>query len=118
MTSTEGESAPDSALDCRTCGACCVNLPANRAQGFGYWVEIAAGDKILERRDLLRKHVVYDPSGVPHLRLAHDGRCEGLRGTVGSEVTCRIYHQRPTPCRRVEPGDDHCLRSRRAHAIG
>lgn len=104
-------------LDCRSCGACCVNLPSNRAQGFGYWVEISGDDKLLGRRDLIKKHVVYDPSGVPHLKLAHDGRCLGLRGEVGTEVTCGIYHSRPTPCRRVEPGDDHCLRSRKAHGI-
>lgn len=105
-------------LDCQKCGACCVNLPSNRAQGFAYWVEIADGDRILERRDLVRKHVVRDASGVPHLRLAHDGKCLGLRGELGGAVACSIYHSRPSPCRRVMPGDDKCLRARAEHGLG
>lgn len=104
-------------LDCQACGACCVNLPSNRAQGFNYWVEIAESDRILERRDLVRKHVVRDPHGVPHLRLAHDGSCLALRGTLGGEVTCSIYRERPSPCRRVQPGDSQCLRARAEHGF-
>ena len=103
-------------LDCRKCGACCVNLPANRAQGFGYWVEISPEDRILRREDLVRKHVTYDAQRVPHLRLAHDGRCLALRGELGS-VSCSIYHERPTPCRRVEPGDPQCRRARAEHGL-
>ena len=106
-----------STLDCQSCGACCVNLPSNRAQGFGYWVEISDGDRILGRPDLVRKLVVRDPSGVPHLRLAHDGRCLGLRGELGVEVECSIYRERPSPCRRVQPGDSQCLRARTEHGI-
>lgn len=104
-------------LDCQRCGACCVNLPANRATGVVYWVEIAPGDRLLTRPDLVRKHVVRDGSGTAHLRMAHDGRCLALRGTLDVEVECGIYHARPGPCRRVQPGDDSCLRSRRAHGL-
>lgn len=104
-------------LDCRQCGACCVNLPANRAQGFGYWVEISDDDRILRRADLVRKHVVRDAAGVPHLRLVHDGACLGLRGELGGRVSCAIYHERPSPCRRVQPGDAQCLRYRAAHGF-
>jgi Fe-S-cluster containining protein len=105
-------------LDCQRCGACCVNLPSNRAQGFTYWVEIAPEDRLITRADLVRKHVIQDPNGVPHLRLTHDGRCLALRGSLGARVTCGIYHHRPSPCRRVQPGDDHCLRSRAEHGLG
>ena len=101
-------------LDCRSCGACCVNLPANRAQGFNYWVEIHDGDRILRRPDLVKTLVTRDPNGVPHLRVAHDGRCLSLRGDIG-KVTCGIYRERPTPCRQVEAGDEKCLRIRAAH---
>ena len=104
-------------LDCQQCGACCVNLPANRAEGFVYWVEIAGDDAILERADLVRKHVVYDEDGGPHLRITDDGRCLALRGTPGREVSCGIYHHRPSPCRTVQPGDALCLRYRREHGI-
>ena len=104
----------EATLDCRKCGACCVNLPSNRAQGFSYWVEISEGDRILRRRDLLDKLVTRDPAGVPHLRVAHDGRCLSLRGESGN-VTCGIYRERPSPCRQVEPGDEKCLRYRAEH---
>ena len=105
-------------LDCQQCGACCVNLPVNRAEGFVYWVEIEEGDAILERADLVRKLVMHDADGVPHLRIADDdGRCLALRGTLGEGVSCGIYHHRPSPCRRVQPGDEWCLRARHDHGL-
>lgn len=104
-------------LDCRRCGACCVNHPENRDEGFVYWVEIAADDAILGRADLVAKHVIRDADGVPHLRMAPDGRCLALRGAIGDDVRCGIYHQRPTPCRRVQPGDALCLKYRAAHGL-
>ena len=103
--------------DCKACGACCVNVPDNRAQGYTYYIEIKPGDRLLERRDLVHKHVVYDPEGVPHLKLAHDGRCLALSGTIGTKATCSIYRERPTPCRRLQPGDPLCLKARATHGI-
>jgi Fe-S-cluster containining protein len=111
------EAAATAALDCQRCGACCVNLPSNRATGVVYWVELATSDRLLARADLVRKHVTRDAHGVPHLRMAHDGRCLALRGPLGEKVACGIYRDRPSPCRRVQPGDDACLRSRRAHGL-
>jgi Fe-S-cluster containining protein len=104
-------------FDCQTCGACCVNLPSNRAEGFAWWVEIEPGDRLLTRADLLRKLVITDADGIPHLRTSSDGRCLALRGAPGRRVTCSIYHHRPSPCRRVQPGDANCLRYRREHAL-
>jgi Fe-S-cluster containining protein len=112
------ESATSVEFDCRTCGACCANLPSNRAEGFVSWVEIADDDRIFTRADLVRKHVVRDADNVPHLRLAADGRCLALRGALGRDVSCTIYHHRPSPCRRVQPGDASCLRYRREHEFG
>lgn len=105
-------------LDCRRCGACCVNLPSNRAEGFTSWVEVAPGDALLARADLVRKHVVVDGEGVAHLRIASDGRCLALRGPLGRSVSCAIYHHRPSPCRKVQPGDSLCLRYRAEHGLG
>jgi Fe-S-cluster containining protein len=107
----------DAELDCRRCGACCVNLPVNRDEGFIYWVEVADDDALLERADLVAKHVIRDADGIAHLRMAPDGRCLALRGALGADVRCGIYHQRPTPCRRVQPGDALCLRYRREHGV-
>jgi Fe-S-cluster containining protein len=94
-----------------------VNLPSNRREGFTSWVEIADGDRILARSDLAKKHVVHDADGVPHLRLAPDGRCLALRGALGKHVSCSIYSDRPTPCRTVQPGDALCLRYRAEHGV-
>lgn len=104
-------------LDCQSCGACCVNLPSNRAESFTSWVEIADSDAILRRPDLARL-VVRDAAGVPHLRLTPDGRCHALRGALGRRVSCGIYAARPSPCRRVQAGDANCLRYRAEHGVG
>lgn len=104
------------ALDCQRCGACCVNLPSNRAEGAHLWVEIEDGDGLLRRSDL-KKHVTYDEAGTPHLRMAPDGRCLALQGGLGRAVSCRIYAARPSPCRRVQAGDELCLRYRAEHGL-
>ena len=98
--------------DCRACGACCVNLPENAAEGFAWWVEIAAGD-----HDVPAKLVIHNGGGVPHLRVVDGGRCIALRGAPGRRVRCAIYHHRPSPCRRVQPGDALCRRYRLAHGL-
>lgn len=103
-------------LDCQQCGACCVNLPANEALSFVYWVEIASGDAILARPEL-QDLITRDEEGVPHLRIVGRGRCAALRGSFGRKVRCSIYAHRPSPCRIVKPGDADCLRSRRAHGL-
>jgi Fe-S-cluster containining protein len=104
-------------LDCRRCGACCKNLPSNRAEGFASWVEVDPDDDLLADAELVRRHVVVDDGGVAHLRLAPDGRCLALRGALGDRVRCTLYHLRPSPCRRVQPGDDLCRRYRAEHGI-
>ena len=103
--------------DCRACGACCVNPSANVAEGFTSYVEIDRGDGILKKRDLVKKLVVLDDAGVPHLRLASDGRCLALAGALMKNVRCTIYHHRPSACRRVEPGSVLCLRYREDLAL-
>jgi len=98
--------------DCRACGACCVNLPENTAEGFAWWVELAATDG-----ELPAKLVIHDGDGVAHLRVVDGGRCIALRGALGRGVRCAIYHHRPSPCRRVQPGDELCRRYRLAHGV-
>jgi len=104
-------------LDCERCGACCVNAPDNQREGFRSWVEVGDDEPLLARADLVRKLVVRDGEGVAHLRIADDGRCLALRGTLGERVSCAIYHHRPAPCRRVQPGDAWCLRYRAARSV-
>lgn len=94
-----------------------MNLPSNQEIGFDTWVEIRTEDAILGRADLAKKHVVYDAEGVPHLRMAPDGRCLALKGGLGKRVSCGIYHARPSPCRTVQAGDELCLRYREEHGL-
>lgn len=103
--------------DCRTCGACCTNPDENRAEGFVHYVEVHPRDAILNERELVRRLVVHDPDGVPHLRLDGSGRCVALLGKLGKSVRCSIYEHRPTPCRKVEAGSERCLAHRRERGL-
>ena len=104
-------------LSCQECGACCVNPPENRDEGYLEYIEVASKDGILRRKDLTRQYTVTSADGSIHLRLAPDGRCLALTGAVGRRVSCRIYQHRPSPCRRVQIGSDACLRHRAAAAL-
>jgi uncharacterized protein len=93
--------------DCQTCGACCAHFRVSF-----YWQEA-------EQRGL-------DPSilhQVTPWRVCMNGteslpcRCSQLQGTLGQEVTCRVYESRPTPCRDLQPGDAKCLQARAAHGL-
>jgi Fe-S-cluster containining protein len=89
-----------------------VNPAENISEGFTAYVEISPNDTILKRRDLVKKLVVLDEAGVPHLRLTAGGRCMALAGALGKNVRCTIYHHRPAPCRRVEAGSTLCEKYR------
>lgn len=102
--------------DCTRCGACCVNPPENMAEGFSAYVEIEARDMIRKKPDLLERYA-REQDGKLHLQLLADGRCKALLGSVGGRVRCAIYHARPSPCRRVEPGSDLCQRYQRAQGL-
>jgi len=103
-------------FDCTRCGACCFNPPENVAEGFDGYVEVEARDKLRERADLLQRYV-RERDGQLHLRILADGRCMALSGSLGSKVSCRIYHWRPSPCRRVQAGSELCLRYRREQGL-
>ncbi|MEM6289898.1 MAG: YkgJ family cysteine cluster protein [Myxococcota bacterium] len=99
-------------FDCVACGACCFNTRDNIEQGYVDYVEIDdSKSKLLRDKSLRRKFVVEDAQGRPHLRLLQD-RCAALKGALGKTVRCAVYAHRPKPCRRVQPGDRDCLRSR------
>lgn len=81
---------------CITCGACCACFRTSF-----YWAE----------SDLVT------PDGVPHELTDHlqghflvmkgtdsrTPRCIALVGSIGGQVRCRIYGQRPTACRNFTP---------------
>jgi len=107
----------DRTLDCQACGACCCNTNENRATRNQWYVEIEHGSRLLTRPDLARKYIAFDREQSPHMRLHADGRCAALVGTLGNDVHCAVYSQRPRGCRRVQPGDPDCLLARRERGI-
>ncbi len=103
--------------DCTTCGACCTNPDENRAEGYVAYVEVDEKAPLRRRPDLMKRYVVPDADGVPHLRLDPSGRCSALQGRLGREVHCVIYPHRPRGCRLVEAGSKQCLQARRERGI-
>ena len=108
---------PTHGLDCQTCGACCCNTNVNRAENYPWYVEVQDDSTLLNRPDLVTRYVVRDHDGTPHMRLDDDGRCSALQGKLGRNVRCMVYAHRPKGCRRVQPGDEDCLRARKERGI-
>lgn len=92
---------------CLSCGACCAHYRVSF-----HWSE--AGQRGLNEAALIQ---------VPPWRVClrgtenHPVRCHYLEGVVGEQTGCRIYAQRPSPCREVTPGDNKCLQARAAHGL-
>lgn len=98
------------ASPCQTCGACCSTYRVSF-----YWAESTAHPDG-------RVPVELTASVTPVIRCMQGTdsaapRCVALEGTVGACVGCRIYAQRPSVCREVQPGDDFCRRARQHHGL-
>jgi Fe-S-cluster containining protein len=104
-------------FDCQQCGACCCNPDINRRRGLVNYVEVEKTDRIRKKPELMRRLVVLDDDGIPHMRMDEEQRCAALEGTVGEKVGCSIYPYRPSGCRLVEPGDEECRRARRQRGV-
>ncbi len=98
---------------CLRCGACCATYLVAM-----YWSEAEAlgiDPDLTEKLDPMRVSMRMDP--------ADRGRCIALAGTVGTAAHCRIYPQRPGPCREVEASWEHgrasdqCDRARIRHGL-
>lgn len=101
---------------CITCGACCAHFRVSF-----HWSE---AERFLggETPPELTTQV------APH-RLAMRGttgrppRCVALEGEIGADVRCRIYAQRPSPCREFEASwvngvhSERCDAARAAHGL-
>lgn len=104
-----GAGPAEASNPCLTCGACCA-----RFRVLFYWSEAddAPGGWV--------------PSGLtvrisPHLRAmrgteAGQRRCEALEGCLGERVACRIYLQRPSPCRDFPWHGEHGRANPRCNA--
>lgn len=108
----------DDLFNCTMCGACCINTEQNKSEGYPWYVEIDDPEsEILRRKDWVKKFLVHDPDGVPHMKLHPDGRCTALKGRLGQRVHCEVYKFRPRCCSVIFPGDKNCLKAREAHGI-
>jgi uncharacterized protein len=106
----------DAGGKCTTCGACCVTYCVSflrhelDSEPSG-WVPAALTEMINDRGVCMR-----GTKGRPR-------RCIALCGTVGVDVRCAIYQQRPSPCRAFAPeawngqGDAACGDARRLNGL-
>jgi Fe-S-cluster containining protein len=101
-------------LDCLACGACC----------FGPDDYVAVTEPDLDRMSKeARGRFVHrgkaarqsDRRGRRFLRMVN-GHCAALHARQG-HFSCRIYKERPTPCRVVEAGSRECLDARRRRGL-
>jgi len=112
-----------SEFDCRTCGACCTSPWS----GHGY-VTLSPADVFRVRAAgavtvTLRQGAADGPGEVIEklaTRREESGRfvCAQLEGSVGAACGCRIYEDRPGPCRALEPGGAACLDARQRAGLG
>jgi len=106
LSDVSPETTPDSA-DCRNCGACCASFRVSF-----YWAEadaIGLPEGLLEQITPWHVCMTGTNSALP--------RCLALTGEIGKHVVCRLYAQRPSPCREVQAGDTQCASARRRYGL-
>lgn len=101
---------------CTSCGACCASFRVSF-----HWSETdryrAGGvpSDLTVEIDLHRNAMLGS--------LTHPPRCVALQGSVGQEVSCRVYEARPGVCRELEPSfrdekpSEMCDRARALHGL-
>jgi Fe-S-cluster containining protein len=77
---------------CQTCGACCAHFRisfywSEADPQLGGTVPVAMTQKVDDFRSCMKGTDQKQP------------RCIALAGTIGADVNCTIYENRPTPCR-------------------
>ncbi|NNE66906.1 MAG: YkgJ family cysteine cluster protein [Pyrinomonadaceae bacterium] len=96
--------------DCKTCGACCAAFVVVDAENSSITSEkLWAVDSISDNGERATKSILR--------RREPDFACAGLAGEVGDEVSCTVYDNRPSMCRKFEAGSDRCHAVRRAYGI-
>jgi uncharacterized protein len=92
---------------CQRCGACCAHFRVSF-----YWSEAVVRDlpdAAVEQVTPLLACMAGTNQPQP--------RCQALDGRVGERVSCRLYEQRPSACRELQPGEDKCNRARAMHGL-
>ncbi|MDT9000656.1 YkgJ family cysteine cluster protein [Paucibacter sp. APW11] len=94
-------------LDCTRCGACCAQYRVSF-----YWAEAAArglDEALTESLNPWLSCMKGTSSKQP--------RCVALAGTIGEQVACTVYEQRPEVCRELQAGQPQCLKARAAFGL-
>lgn len=94
--------APESDLDCLTCGACCFSRASD-------YVPLSGADHArLAPEEQARLTRFRGTRCFMHME---DGHCAAL-AQDGGRFTCSIYERRPSTCRDLERGADACVNDR------
>ncbi len=96
--------------ECVKCGVCCViplvvTVSAREAERLTNYTEIvldSVDEEIVVGRVIPRRET---------------GECVNLNGTIGVEVKCSAYQERPQCCRDFEAGSDRCHEFRRMYGL-
>jgi len=120
--------------DCRTCGACCCPW-----QDQSVFCDLEQRDVARLPKGFVNRHVVTDSpfeslvvffidQASPYASIETKEvevkrgpmkglqviQCAALRGSLMHQVSCSVYANRPSVCRKaVKPGDKTCLAARR-----
>jgi Fe-S-cluster containining protein len=106
----EGAPDPDGA-DCVACGRCCHHGPRT--------VHLLVEDDARMGPRLLAQYTELDERPPGWRGLKNSGSCcAALDRSVPGHFPCKVYEQRPTDCRIVEPGSPCCLEARRLGHLG
>ena len=98
-----------SANPCIECGACCAHFRVSF-----HWSEAASAHGGLTPAELTTK--VSPHHAAMQGTCGAAPRCVALDGEIGKAVSCRIYAQRPSPCREFEASWVNGVRSERCDA--
>lgn len=83
---------------CMSCGACCAFFRVSF-----YWRELdSAGGCVPEALTVPVSNHLSCMQGTQ----SKNPRCTALLGTVGEQVRCTVYENRPSPCREFMPSGE------------
>lgn len=92
---------------CLACGACCMSYRVSF-----YWAEAeqrGLPGVLTEQVNPFLSCMAGTNAKRPH--------CAALQQPPDGGFSCRVYEQRPDPCREVQIGDDKCLQARARHGL-
>lgn len=95
---------------CLSCGLCCSSFRVSfywgeADDGPGGWVPVAFTESLTPHRRCMRGTNSNSP------------RCVALEGELKVAVACRIYGQRPSPCREFDSHDPDGSPNRRCQEL-